>query len=164
VGTNSSQTVTLANTSGATLSGLAIALVNIPASAANFSETDGCGPGGVPSQGEPFSLASGQSCGITVIFAPQCATQCASPLTATLTVTSPASPDNDKAYSVPITGTGIGSDAVSTSKFDFGEEGVSEASLPELQSFTNHGGRPVRTMASPSNSSFQDVEHHAEID
>ena len=164
VGTNSSQKITLANTAGTTLSGLAITIVNTPASAANYTETDACGLDGVPSQGEPFSLASGQSCAITVIFAPQCGSQCALPLTATLTVTSPASPDNDKAYSVPITGTGIGSDAVSTSEFDFGAEGVSKASLPQLQSFTNHRGRPVRTMASPSNSSFQDVEHHAEID
>ena len=97
VGTNSAQTITLSNTSGTALSGLALKLVNIPASAANFTETDACGLEGVPAQGEPFNLASGQSCAITIVFAPQCATQCASPLTATLTVTSPVTPDNDTA-------------------------------------------------------------------
>ena len=129
VGTNSAQTITLSNTSGTTLSGLALKLVNIPASAANFTETDACGLEGVPAQGEPFNLASGQSCAITIVFAPQCATQCASPLTATLTVTSPVTPDNDTAYSVPITGTGVSGDAVSTTEFDFGAERDSVAAF-----------------------------------
>lgn len=163
VGTNSAQTITLSNTSGAALSGLALKLVNIPASAANFTETDACGLEGVPAQGGPFNLASGQSCAITIVFAPQCATQCASPLTATLTVTSPVTPDNDTAYSVPITGTGVSGDAVSTAEFDFGAESVSEASLPPIPSFTIHSGHPVQNLASPSDRTFQDVEHHAEI-
>jgi hypothetical protein len=106
--TTSTQTVTLANSSGGALSGLTLAFANVPATATNFTETDNCGPGGIPSQGEPFSLASAGSCVITITFAPQCGAQCASPLTATLTVTSPKTADNDNVFTVPITGTVTG--------------------------------------------------------
>lgn len=164
VGTTSTQTITLANTSGTTLSGLVLAFANIPASAANFAETDACGLEGVPSQGEPFYLESGQSCAITIAFTPECAAQCGSPLAATLTVTSPVSADNDKVFAVPITGTGTSDGAVSTRAIDVGAEGVSKASLPQLPSFTNHSGPSAQTLASPGNRTFQDVEHHAEID
>jgi hypothetical protein len=110
--TTSTQTVTLGNTSNGALSGLTLTFANSPPTAANFSETDNCGPGGIPAQGQPFNLASGGSCVITITFAPQCGTQCASPLSATLTVTSPASADDDTVFTVPITGTVTGEGAV----------------------------------------------------
>jgi hypothetical protein len=109
--TTSTQNVMLTNSSRGALSGLTLAFVNIPISAANFTETDNCGPGGVPSQGEPFSLATGSSCLITITFAPQCGAQCSSPLSATLTVTSPLSADDDNVFTVPITGTVTGEGA-----------------------------------------------------
>ena len=108
--TTSTQTVTLANSSGGALSGLTLSFANIPPTATNFTETDNCGPGGIPAQGEPFSLASGGSCLITITFTPQCGTQCSSALTAALTVTSPVSADNDNVFTVPITGTVTGED------------------------------------------------------
>lgn len=114
--TTSTQAVTLANSSGGALSGVTFTFANIPATATNFTETDNCGPGGDPAQGEPFSLASGGSCVITITFTPQCGAQCGSPLTATLTVTSPKSADNDKVFTVPITGTVTGEgDSMSSS-------------------------------------------------
>jgi len=116
VGTTSTQMITLSNTSGTALSGVALTLANIPASAANFAESDTCGANGVSSQGGPFSLGVGQSCAITISFTPGCAaTQCASPLNASLTVTSPVSVDGDTAFTVAITGTGVSSGAVSAS-------------------------------------------------
>jgi len=161
------QTITLANASGASLGRLTLALANSNG-ATNFTETDACGLAGAPSQGAPFDLDSGQSCAITVTFAPQetCApgtppAQCPSPLTATLTVTSP---NNDAIFTVPITGTGVSASAVSTREIDFGAEGVSEARPPQLLPFANHSGHPVQTLPSSSNRTLQDVEHHAEID
>ena len=56
------QTVTLTNTSGTTLAGVTLTLTNNGAS--NFTETDTCGLGGVPSQGGPFNLNSQQSCAL----------------------------------------------------------------------------------------------------
>jgi hypothetical protein len=125
VGTISTQTVTLANTSGTALSGLTLGFANIPASATDFSETDACGVDGAPSQGAPFGIAAGASCAITIIFSPQCATGCANPLAATLTVTSPVSADNDRVFAMPIIGTGTSAGAVSTRVSEFGA-GVEE--------------------------------------
>ncbi|HSZ62021.1 MAG TPA: hypothetical protein VK828_09490 [Terriglobales bacterium] len=77
------QTITLANNSGTSLSGLTLAFVpntdsplfgegstdfnGLP----SFTETDTCGLGGAPSQGAPFGLLSGQSCSIAMTFTPQ---------------------------------------------------------------------------------------------
>jgi hypothetical protein len=105
VGTTSTQTITLANVSSTALSGLVLTFANVPANLANFAATDACGPQGASSQGQPFSLASSQSCVITIAFAPQCVSGCASSLNAALTVTSPVSTDTDKIFSVPVTGT-----------------------------------------------------------
>jgi hypothetical protein len=145
VGTTSTQTITLANASSATLSGLVLKFANIPSSATNYAETDACGPQGIASQGEPFNLVSGQSCSITVTFIPQCATECESALTATLTVMSPVSADNDTVFAVPITGTGVSGSATSTSELDFGVEGR-------------------RRPPNISNRTLQDTENHAEIE
>jgi hypothetical protein len=101
------ETITVANTASVSLGSLTLQLAN-NSGAINFTESDTCGVDGVPSQGQPFSLNSGQSCEITISFAPlQICTegnpdQC---LSATLTA---ASPTNDVIVLIPITGTGTG--------------------------------------------------------
>ena len=141
------QTITLANASGTNLGGTTLSLAN-NSGAANYTETDTCGVNGFPSQGEPFNLVSGQSCDVTITYAPleTCAVgtppdQCPSPLNATLTV---ANPNNETIFTVPITGTAVSSDAVSTRNFD---------SVQTAQTLPDSGNRTL-----------QDVEHHAEID
>ena len=103
---STTQTITLANASGAALGGLTLVLAN-NSGANNFAETDACGVDGVPSQGQPFDLQPGQSCAVMVSFAPQAA----SGLTATLTVTSPS---NDIILTAPITGSGVSANAAPT--------------------------------------------------
>jgi hypothetical protein len=109
--------------------------------------------------GSTFSLAAGQSCTLTVTFAPQqsCTwlpnqggvppAQCPLPLTAILKVISPTSPDNDLAFRVPVTGTGLSALAPSTRELDFGASAVDEASLPQLLTFTNSSAQPVQLLA-----------------
>jgi hypothetical protein len=124
-------TLTLANNSGET----------------NFSETDTCGVNGAPSSGQPFDLVSGQPCVITITFAPleTCAlglppTECPSPLTATLIVTSPSS---DMIIEVPLTGTGVSAGSAITRSIE-----------------------PVATgiLSTSSYGSLSDAERHAEIE
>jgi hypothetical protein len=77
----STQTITVANNSNATLPGLTLNFTNNSDNAfdgqsdfnglPSFTETDACGAGGSPSKGQPFSLNSGQSCTVTVSFVPQ---------------------------------------------------------------------------------------------
>ena len=118
-----SEQMTLVNSSGAGLDNLTFQLINEPiGSPANFKETDACGPGGSPSQGEPFNLGLGASCFVTIIFDPQqtCATgapQCPSAVTATLNVmenlTQGVNPNTEILSTVTVTGTGVSGDAVS---------------------------------------------------
>jgi hypothetical protein len=122
VGTTSTQTITLANAAGAALNGLTLTFNNVPGSATDFAETDTCGVAGIPAQGQPFNLSSGQSCVITISFTPDCATDCGTALAATLSVTSPVSADNDRVFTVPITGSGSSEDAVSNRATDFAAE------------------------------------------
>jgi hypothetical protein len=125
----------------------------------NFTEQDTC----ASSVGSTFSLEPAQSCTITVSFAPQescpwlpfgnpasllgaSPALCPFPLGATLTVNSPASADGDTVFSVPITGSGSSAITASTPELNFGSEAVSEASLPQLLSFTNHGPSAVQIL------------------
>jgi hypothetical protein len=142
------QTITLANASSAALGGVTLSLTNNDG-VSNFAETDSCGVNAAPSQGQPFNLIGGQSCVVTISFAPleTCAVgtppaQCPSPLNATLTVTSP---NNEMIFAAPITGTGEnpGTNAVA-------------ASTPEIDS--------VQTLSSASNRTLRNVGHHADID
>jgi hypothetical protein len=127
----------------------------------NFTEKDTC----AASVGSTFSLEAGQSCTITVTFAPQqsCpwlpygspASQfgaapavCPLPMTATLTVNSPSSADGNMAFAVPITGAGSSAISATPQELDFGAEAPSQASLPQLLSFTNHGATPVQILSS----------------
>lgn len=135
------QMITLANTSGANIVGLTLALVSIDA-VNNFTNTDSCGLQGAPSQGQPFNLGAGQSCVITVTFTPQelCLVgtppaQCPSALTEMLTVTSP----NNNVFSASLTGTVLITDAVPTSALGHSAHGLSAS----------------------DHRIFQDVEHHA---
>ncbi|HVO59628.1 MAG TPA: choice-of-anchor D domain-containing protein [Terriglobales bacterium] len=139
-----SQTITLSNhdPSGASLSGLTLAFnpqSGLPmqnqfqgqsdfSGAPNFQERDNC----APSLGEPFTLASGQSCNITITYSPQescpwipfvgsgdppasptgaLLSSCPYAFPATVTVNSPRSADGTttgpSSFTVPINGTGL---------------------------------------------------------
>jgi len=168
--TSAVQKITLTNTSGAILTGLTWTFTN-NSGAANFKVTaDTCDVPGDP-LGSTFSLNLLQSCVISVSFTPQasCASgtqsgQCSSSMTASLTLMSPVTADNDTAFTVPITGTGVSSNAVAISKLNFAVDGVSKTSLSRLHSFTDRSGLSVQTLLGSGDRSFQDVEQHAETD
>ncbi|HWY22657.1 MAG TPA: choice-of-anchor D domain-containing protein [Candidatus Acidoferrum sp.] len=117
----------------------------------NFTETDNC-------SAFLSSSTSGQSCNITITFAPQegCSwapgaggvsvAGCPLPLTATLTVNSPTSADNDTSFAVPITASGLSFVQPSVQEIDFGAEALGEAGLPQLLSFTNQSAYPVQVV------------------
>lgn len=168
------QTITLTNSSGSTASGLTLSwnengdptfggesnFDGLP----SFTETDACGTGGAPSNGQPFDLAAGQSCSITVTLSPQescpwlpfvptgasgpslagaAPEYCPFPQSAllTATVSSPPSADSDQLFSVPITGIGLSAVEPSIPELDFGAEeplNPPEASLPQMVTFTNY--------------------------
>jgi hypothetical protein len=182
---STTQTITLANDSSSTLSNLTLSFVNNVGTSfngesdfnalPNFTETDACGAGGAPSQGNPFNLGSGQSCSITVTFSPQESCPwlpfippgsnspsisgappqyCPFPLGATLTAVlskDEHSADGDKSFAVPITGIGASALQPSTPELDFGAEeqfAPKEASLPQTVSFTNTSVNPVQILGS----------------
>jgi hypothetical protein len=158
------QTINLANASGASLGNVTLSVTN-DNGAINFTETDNCGLNGIPSLGQPFNLNAGQSCAVSILFAPleTCAPgsqpdQC---LTATLTVVSPS---NGMIFTAQIAGGATSGGAVLTPQFDFGEVGVLETSLPQFVPFINLGRRPPQIAAGPSNGTLHDVGVHAEID
>jgi len=129
------QTIVLANTSGATLGNVTLSLVN-SSGANNFTETDVCGLNGSPSQGQSFNLTPGQSCVISILFSPSetCAVgtppdQCPSPLDATLSVDVP---NDEMVFTVPISGTATSQNSLSVPQFEFGP-----ASFPD-SAFTTH--------------------------
>ena len=172
------QTITLGNNSSSTLNGLALNWANngdntfggfsdfngLP----SFTETDACGLAGVPSNGEPFSLSSGQSCAITVSFTPQESCPwlpfgtppaitgappewCPFPQTAQVTVNTQVSADNNKSFVVPITGIGVSAIVPSIPELDFGAEeqlNPPEASLPQMLSFTNNSASSLQILGS----------------
>jgi hypothetical protein len=105
-----------------------------------------------------FALNAAQTCAITVTFTPQES----GPLTAALTVNGSVSADNDTAFTVPITGTGVGADAAQG--LGFGAQGRSELGLPQLSPLNSHGGDWIGTVPSSNNRISQDEEHHAEIE
>lgn len=164
LGSPSTQTITLTNTSGTTLNGVTLALTNNSAPG-NFTETDACGIEGAPSGGKPFSLITQQSCAITVTFIPQesCAPSVTQCLTATLTASSPTI-DSIFILAVPITGTGVSAMADSTAKLDFDAKGFSAASLFQWLSSNSHNAHTAQTLPGSSTRTFQNVEHDADID
>ncbi|MFZ0479866.1 MAG: choice-of-anchor D domain-containing protein [Terriglobales bacterium] len=177
----STQTIALANNSSSPLDGLTLNFSNngdttfdsqsdfngLP----SFTETDACGAGGAPTNGQPFDLNSGQSCAVTVSFSPQegcpwlpfpqsgngqsilgaAPEYCPFPQTAQVTVNSPASADGDKSFTVPITGLGLSAIQPSTPELDFGAEeqhNPPEASSPQTLSFTNSSAYPLQILGS----------------
>ncbi len=132
------QTITLANVSGAAISGLTLQLAN-DSGATNFTKTDACGVNGAPSQGQPFDLVPQQSCAVMITFAPQetCAaglppSKCPSSLKATLTVLSPG---NDTIFTAPVSGNGV--------------------NPPSAPAF-------AQSLFNPGNHDLQDAERHAQ--
>jgi hypothetical protein len=162
------QTITLSNTqasgsaplTGLTLSWFAASgsssdtgqtdFTNLP----NFIEQDTC----ASPAGSAFNLAPGQSCNVTVSFAPQASctwlpnqggtppTQCPMTESAALTVNNVPSVDNDQKFTVSVTGNGLSFIQPSTSELDFGAEALGETSLPQLLYFTNYGATPVQIL------------------
>jgi hypothetical protein len=127
----------------------------------NFIEKDTC----APSLGTPFSLAAQQSCTVSITFTPQescpwlpfgspasifgaAPATCPLPLFGILTVNSPASVDNDTNFSVSVTGFGESVIEPSTGELDFGSEAITESSLPQIVSLTNHSNAPVQILGS----------------
>jgi hypothetical protein len=124
----------------------------------NFTEQDNC----ASPAGSSFNLAPQQSCIITIAFSPQQScpwipiiqsngsgespSRCPSPLTASLTVTSPTSADNDTSFAIPITGTAFSAIVPSTPELDFGAEAVGEMSAPQLLTFINQAANPVQIL------------------
>lgn len=166
-----SQTITLTNNdpSGATLDNLSLnfrlasdsqfpglsSFSGLP----NFSEQDNCST----SPGTTFSLQPGQTCSIRVSFAPQqscpwlpygsppslsgaAPSLCPFPLTASLAVDSPTSADTDTTFAVPITGFGASAIQPSTPELDFGAQALSQASAPQVLTFTNYSPKPVQIL------------------
>jgi hypothetical protein len=167
--TPTAQTITLTNTdpSGTTLSGLSLTFNPQSGNTSLFGVSDFDGLPNFTSQdtcanppGSTFSLGPQQSCSITISFSPQQScpwlpstslggeppSACPFPLAATMTVNSPASADNDKAFAAPISGTGFSAIMPSTPELDFGAEAVSEMSAPQVLSFTNQGANPVQIL------------------
>lgn len=170
------QTITLTNVQpSAALTGLTLSWIAASGSSSDtgqtdftnlpdFTEADTCA---VPA-GSAFNLLAGQSCIITVSFAPQesctwlpeqggtAPAQCPLNLSALLTISNVPSVDNDQNFTLPITGSGLSFVQPSTPRFDFGAEAFGEASLPQLLNFTNNGVTPVQILPQGTcvNSSF----------
>jgi hypothetical protein len=175
-GNPSTQTITLTNVQpAAALTGLSLNWIAASGSSSDagqtdftnlpdLTEADTCA---VPA-GSTFSLLAGQSCVITVSFAPQesCTwlpdqggtppAQCPLTLSALLTISNVPSVDSDQSFTVPIKGTGLSFIQPSTPQLDFGAEGFGEASPLQLLTFTNNGVTPVQILPQGTcvNSSF----------
>ncbi len=98
-GSTSTQVVSLSNSSSSNLNNLTLSLSDNGTSV--FAATDNCGTLGVPSNGQPFTLVSGQSCVIQITFNPQCTGECPSSFAANVTLDSPT---NGMVLTLPITG------------------------------------------------------------
>jgi hypothetical protein len=163
------QVITLTNTdpSGSTLTGLSLSFSPQTGNTSlfglsdfnglpNFTSQDNC----ATTPGSTFSLGPQQSCYITISFSPQQScpwlpslalagqppSLCPFPLSATLTVNSPTSVDNNTAFAVPVSGLGFSAIVPSTPELDFGAEALNETSAPQLLSFTNQGTAPVQIL------------------
>jgi hypothetical protein len=166
-----SQTITLTNTylSGTPLTGISLSFNPQAGSTSLFGPSDFDGIPNYTEQdtcsspaGSVFSLGPQQSCVITIFFSPQqscpwlpsialggvAPPSCPRPLTATLTVNSPSSADDNTAFAVPISGAGFSAIFPSTPELDFGSEGPGQSSLAQLLSFTNQGSALVQILPS----------------
>jgi hypothetical protein len=154
------QTLSLANTSGAALGNVTLSLAN-DSGAINFTETDTCGLNGLPSQGQPFNLNAGQSCVVSILFAPLETCSGGNPpgecLNATL---SAASPSNSMIVSLPITGGAYSTGAILAP--GFGADALLDTNLLPIVSFANPSRHPLQTVTSPGMRASHDVGDHAE--
>jgi len=166
----SQQTITLTNTdpSAQTLTNITIRLQNINSpfggfsdftGLPNFTEQDNC----TDTSGSPFSLASQQSCTITVFFAPQQScpwlpstasggtppAQCPSILSDKVIIDSPDSTttiDSNTTFAVAITGQGLSSLIPSVPELDYGSQAPGETSPAQTVSFVNQGSTSVQIL------------------
>ena len=160
LGTPTTQTITLTNNQPA--SGDSLANLTLTFSTAGetdftsipeFSEADNC-------SSFLASSTSGQSCTVTVTFAPQescpwipspgIPASCPISLGALLTVTSTVTNDNNTSFTVPITGTGLTYLQASLGELDFGAQAVGQVSQSQLLSFTNQSAYPVQIVGRAS--------------
>jgi hypothetical protein len=110
--TSAAQKITLTNMSAtAQLTGLTWTFVDNSGAGSFAVSGDTCDPAG-SAMGSTFLLDIGKSCTVSVKFTPQAScgagAQCGSNPTASLTLTSPTSADNDTAFKVPISGSTTG--------------------------------------------------------
>ena len=151
VGSSTTQTITLAynDPSGVILSGLSLAFTNNPSGATNFTVTGDTCDTPPNTVGSTFSLLPGQFCKITVRFSPQDV----STVSATLTVNSSVSADNNTIFAVPVTGTGVS--AMVAAAPGLSAESA-RASLLQWPAFANQRRQTVETLPGSSHSSFQE--------
>jgi hypothetical protein len=126
--TSAAQKVTLTNMSATgQLTGLTWTFVDKSGAGSFAVSGDTCDPAG-SAMGSTFLLDIGKSCTVSVKFTPQASyaagAQCLSNLTASLTLTSPTSADNDTAFAVPISGSTTGNATAATPRADFTAGGV----------------------------------------
>ena len=142
------QKITIKNNAPTLLEGLKLTLANNPQDVENFTVTkDTCDVPGNP-LGSTFSILAEQSCSIEITFTPQ-GTET---MTATLTLTSPISVDNNTAFSVPITGTVPGG---------LGAQALPQANRLPLLSRTDYSWHRVQTLPGSSTRTFREEGHHA---
>ncbi len=122
----------------------------------NFTEQDNC----ASSPGAAFNLNPQQSCIITISFSPQQScpwmpstalggeppSACPYSLSATVTVNSPVSADNNQTFALPVSGVGYSAIIPTTPELAFGAEAVGESSEPQVLSFINQGSNPVQIL------------------
>lgn len=177
--TTASQTITLTNSdpAGSTLTGLSLSwnpgrgvggfsdFNGFP----NFVELDTC----ASPPGSTFSLGPQQSCTVTIFFSPQqscpvllpgslvvpppaqcppfsTATAGPAALTGLLTLNTLKSADGNKAFVIPVTGSGLSAVVPTTPQVNFGAEAVGESSAPQTLSFTNQGVFPIQVLGKAS--------------
>jgi hypothetical protein len=163
VGTSRSQTVTLSNTdpTGATVSQITLlrpSLIGEFNGVDNFQTTDNCGT-------EPFALAAGKSCTITVTFTPQqsCSKDpytsstsvapllCPSSLSGTLSTQGPTSPDDINSFGVSIRGTGMSALVPLEAQLGFSAVAPGQSTPSQKVTLVNTSSGPVTIAPSDPN-------------
>jgi hypothetical protein len=147
------QTITLANSSGSTVNNLELQWLstevnNVP----DFVESDNC----AVSLGSTFVLNTGKFCTVTISFTPQasCSPVIAPSLcpTATLSLLSDITNADDIPVLtvltvVPISGAGLNAAASTTSERNFGAEATFDGTTPDqVLSFAKHSEHQERTL------------------
>ena len=148
-GTIAQQTVTLTNSSKSSLIDMTLGLTD-DTGLGVYAETDQCGAGGSPSDGQPFTLTAGQACVITITYTPECGDSCSSTQTATLTLNSP---NNDMIFTFPISGTLVPGPRAEVAPLKL-----------RVSSLTSSLRAANLIKPQSGNRSLQDLKRHAEIE